>query len=341
MAMRAASSPGCGDMQSTPTSAVSSACKTSGGARVIGRGPKSSSNNPVYKAFWSSRAAAMLAATARLASSAIKATCSRGRTARQVSTALRAPGINSVWRGPKFILLILLESARFSSAEVLGGFYFSTGRMAGFLVGRVPLGNSKRRDLAAAAGDIRQTGGAEARQKTAQFSAEQVRCKVHQHVPVVHLADSRGERKYLAADRNAFLRDPHTIFGRQRALDGVVPSFFAGFPAERHARTAILIARFQYQVFAFLADKREQLHLLPVMRRLDVCNDACPGNVILDDFPFAVRKKRSVLFIRQHREKSFYVLNLAAEVVRHAYCIRRVSLHQRRALGWFRHYVID
>src|SRR6266850_3732246 len=215
--MRAASSPGCGVIHSTPTSAVSSACKTSGGATVIGRRPKSSSNSPMYKAFWSSSAAAMLAATARLASSAINATCSPGRTARQVSTALCAPGINSVWRGPKFILLILLESARFSSAEVLRGFYCSTGRMAGFQsIGcRAAWGNSKRRDLAAAAGDIRQARGAETRQKTAQFSAEQIGRKIHQHVPVVHLADVRGERKNFAADRNAFLGDPHAIFGCQ------------------------------------------------------------------------------------------------------------------------------
>src|SRR5229473_6259625 len=343
MAMRAANSPGCGDMQSTPTSAVSSACKTSAGATVIGRGPKSSSNSPVYKAFWSSSAAAMLAATARLASSAINATCSPGRTARQVSTALCAPGINSVWRGPNFIVLILLESARFSSAEVLVWFYCLTGRKAGFQsIGyRTAWGNSKRWDLAAAAGDIREAGGAEARQKTAQLSAEQIGREVHQHVPVVHLADVRGERKNLAADRNTFLRDPHAILGGQRALDGVVPRVFAGLPAKRHARTAILIARFQHQVFALLADKREQLHLLPVMRRLDVRDDTCPGNVILNEFAFAEREKRSVLFIRQHREKSLYVRNLAAEVVRHAHRIRRVGLHQRRAFGRLCNDVVD
>src|SRR5437879_12005567 len=131
--------------------------------------------------------------------------------------------INSVWRGPKFIVLILLESARFSSAEVLVWFYCSTGRKAGFQsIGcRAAWGNSKRGHLAAAAGDIREAGGAEARQKAAQFSAEQVRREVHQHVPVVHLAAVRGERKNLAADRNAFLRDPQAIFGRQRALDGL------------------------------------------------------------------------------------------------------------------------
>src|SRR6266446_120480 len=343
MAMRAASSPGCGDMHSTPTSAVSSACKTSAGATVIGRGPRSSSNSPVYKAFWSSSAAAMLAATARLASSAINATCSPGRTARQVSTALCAPGINSVWRGPKFIVLILLESARFSSAEVLVWFYCSTGRKAGFQsIGcRAAWGNSKRGHLAAAAGDIREAGGAEARQKAAQFSAEQVRREVHQHVPVVHLADVRGERKNLAADRNAFLRDPHAIFRRQRALDGAVPRVFTGLPAKRHARTAVLIARFQYQFFAVLANKREQLHLLPVMRRLDVRDDARPGNVILNEFAFAEREKCAVLFIRQHREKSLYVRNLATEVVRHAHRVRRVRFHQRRAFGRLCNDVVD
>src|SRR6266446_10003543 len=58
----------------------------------------------------------MLAATERLASSAINATCSPGRTLRHISTALRAPGIKSACGEPNFISLILLELQGFSSA---------------------------------------------------------------------------------------------------------------------------------------------------------------------------------------------------------------------------------
>src|SRR5437016_10484174 len=74
----------------------------------------------------------MLAATARLASSAISATCSPGRTPRHVSTAFRAPGIKSVCGEPKFISTILLESAGFSIA----------GRLLTFLFLNWPMGQS-------------------------------------------------------------------------------------------------------------------------------------------------------------------------------------------------------
>src|SRR6267154_1778521 len=50
MAMRAPSSPGCGVMHITPTSAVSRAVSTSAGAALMGRGPKSSRSNPVERA---------------------------------------------------------------------------------------------------------------------------------------------------------------------------------------------------------------------------------------------------------------------------------------------------
>src|SRR5260370_16893190 len=58
----------------------------------------------------------MLAATARLASAALRATSSPGRTSRHVSTAFRAPGINSGCEEPNFISIILLELARYSSS---------------------------------------------------------------------------------------------------------------------------------------------------------------------------------------------------------------------------------
>src|SRR5260370_25141274 len=67
----------------------------------------------------------MLAATARLASSAINATCSPGRTSRHVSTALCAPGIKSARGEPNFTSLILLELRGFSSASVPVGLSFN------------------------------------------------------------------------------------------------------------------------------------------------------------------------------------------------------------------------
>src|SRR5713226_1877644 len=65
----------------------------------------------------------MLAATALLASSAISATCSPARTARHVSTAFRAPGINLGNGDPKLIPTILLDLRFFSSAGVLRSFF--------------------------------------------------------------------------------------------------------------------------------------------------------------------------------------------------------------------------
>src|SRR5437016_2349153 len=119
MAMRAASSPGCGAMHKTPTSALSRAPKTSAGAAAIGRGPNSSSKSRVARASRSSSAAAMLAATARLVSSAINATFSPERTPRHVSTALRAPGISSGSGAPKLMQISVLESQRFSNPVIV------------------------------------------------------------------------------------------------------------------------------------------------------------------------------------------------------------------------------
>src|SRR6266436_3246408 len=221
MAMRAPSSPICGVMHMAPTSAVSRAPRTAGGAVVMGRGPNSSRTRPVYWAPPSSMAAAILAATARLASSAISATCSPGRTPRHVSTAFRAPGIRSVCGEPKFILIILLELVGFSISGRLLRLLFPNwpigranapcaelSRLAGRQASR---GNAKRRDLSATAGYIGEAGGAEAREKTAEFSAEQVGSEIHQHVAVIHLADIRDVRKNFAPDRDALLNDPRTV----------------------------------------------------------------------------------------------------------------------------------
>src|SRR6202521_618139 len=102
--------------------------------------------------------------------------------------------------------------------------------------------------LASAAGYIREAGGAQARQKTAQFPAEQIWRKVHQHVAKFQFAGLRNIGKNFATDRNSFLNDPHAIFCRERTPDRGVPGSFVRFPAERYSRTAVLIARFQDQV---------------------------------------------------------------------------------------------
>src|ERR1700731_3215937 len=134
MAMRAPSSPGCGVMHMMPTSAVSSACKISGGASRMGRGPKSSSKKAWYFAPRSSRAAARLAATGLLTSSAIKATHSPLRTARQVSTAFLAPGISSFFALPnKLRLLYFSEFLRRSSK--VDGLIACAGLLGNPLVG--------------------------------------------------------------------------------------------------------------------------------------------------------------------------------------------------------------
>ena len=56
-------------------------------------------------------------------------------------------------------------------------------------------------DLAAAAGDVGKAGGAEAREEAAQFSAEQVRSKIDEHVLEFHAAVLRNVGENLAADQ--------------------------------------------------------------------------------------------------------------------------------------------
>src|SRR5207302_9695220 len=84
--------------------------------------------------------------------------------------------------------------------------------------------------LATAAGYVGEPGGAEASEKTAEFSAEQVRSEIHQHVSVIDFADVGDVREDLAADGDALLGDPHAVFCRKCKLDRGVPGGFAGFP---------------------------------------------------------------------------------------------------------------
>src|SRR6266852_3317482 len=135
-------------MHKIPASAVSSVSNTAGGATVIGRGPKSSSNNPVTSAPACASALSMLAATARLTSSAISATVSAARTLRHTSTAFFAPAINSFGAFPKVIPIIL---PKFLALPIP-----SSSLPLHFLL---PL-HSKRRYLTASARHIRQSGPA-------------------------------------------------------------------------------------------------------------------------------------------------------------------------------------
>src|SRR6266581_9748502 len=193
--------------------------------------------------------------------------------------------------------------------------------------------DSKRRDLAAAAGDICKTSGAEAREEAAEFATEQIRCEIDEHVAEIDLPDIRDVRKQFAADGDALLNDPDAICGGQGAFDGLIPSSFAGFPAEGDAGAAILVARFEYQVFALPADEGEQLDGLAVMVGLDVRDDTRPGDVSLNQFAFAVRKERAVLRIRQHREKGLHMRDFAAEIVGDADGVRGIGFDQRRTFG--------
>src|SRR6266852_2826758 len=244
MAIRAPSSPGCGFMHSTPTSAFSRASSMSGGASLTGRGPKSSSSNPVTLARRSSSAKAILAATAELGLSAISATCSPGWTARHVSTAFRAPGIRSGCTAPNPIRLFYRMGGLFGSGRSYCNHAIASRKRrakaqhlhdCAYNGARGPLGRrlgayTKGGDLAAAAGDVGEAGGAEAGEEAAQFSAEEIWSEIDEHVFELYAAGLRDVGKNLAADGDAFLHDPAagisaSVPGRDGPFDRGVPVF--------------------------------------------------------------------------------------------------------------------
>src|SRR5882757_6906895 len=231
-------SPGCGVMHSTPTSAVSRACSTGSGALFIGRGPKSSSSKPVKSAPRSVSAFSRLAATLRLISSAISATCSPGCTPRQTSTAFSAPAISSIGAIPKDIFIILPDSCVRPKTRGLG---ISQSNHLFRLFGL----HAERRNLPASTRDVRQAGGAQPRQKTGKFSAEHVRRKINQHVPEFHFSIRGDVGEFAAPHGNFFLHDPAAVLlcgcpAGKRFLDRFLPMLGFHFPSERHAGTAIL-----------------------------------------------------------------------------------------------------
>src|SRR6266849_2064430 len=152
----------------------------------------------------SSRAAARLAATSRLASSATSATRSRGRMARQTSIALRAPAVSSGEKGPNTVAVGILSLIARPSGRA------------------VPWLNDEGGHLAAAGGHVRQARRAEAREEAADAPAEEIRREVDEHVALddpVGLAHRIG----LAADRDPFLGNPSARRFAERARDHLVP----------------------------------------------------------------------------------------------------------------------
>src|SRR5215472_12332778 len=105
--------------------------------------------------------------------------------------------------------------------------------------------HTKCGNLAAAAGDIGEAGGAEAREETADFSSEQIRREVYEHLAVVHFAVGLYPREHFAADGDALLHNPAALRRRHGFLDDCVPISFAGFPAKCDPAAAIFVAGFE------------------------------------------------------------------------------------------------
>src|SRR5690348_8467252 len=151
-------------------------------------------------------------------------------------------------------------------------------------------------DLAAAASDVGEAGGAQTSQKAADSSAEKIGCEIDEHVAVINLADIGDIGKYFVADGNALLNDPGAIFCGEGAADGGIPVGFVCFPTESYAGAAVLVAWLEHKIFALLADEREKFDLLAIMGSLHVCHDARPRDMRANQIPFLMRKKGAILF---------------------------------------------
>src|SRR5690348_7355242 len=98
-------------------------------------------------------------------------------------------------------------------------------------------------NLAASAGDIGEARGTQAGEESAQFSAEEIGSKIHEHVAELDGAAVEYLREDFAADRNALLDDPAAALScfsvaGNGLLDGCIPITFAGFPTEGNAGAA-------------------------------------------------------------------------------------------------------
>src|SRR5512137_537072 len=151
----------------------------------------------------------MLAATSELAWSVKRATRSPGCTARHVSTALRAPGMRSACGEANCMLIILMDSDGFFLIAQKQAPRKSQHKLGPVL--RSTRSDAEGGDLAAAAGDVGEAGGAQAREEAAKFAAEEIGSEIHQHVAEVDLSNLRDVGKNFAADGNPFLSDPHAV----------------------------------------------------------------------------------------------------------------------------------
>src|SRR6267378_2963952 len=288
MDIRALSSPGCGVMQSTPTSAVSSASSTGSGASFIGRGPKSSRSRPVNSAPRSANAFSRLAATLRLISSAIKATCSPGCTPRHTSMAFSAPAISSIGAFPKAIFIILPDFCATPKTRLLrislASHFF---RSFGF--------DAEGRDLPAAAGDIRQAAGAQPRQEPSKFSAKHIRRQVHQHVPKLNFSVGADVGELAAPHGDLFLHNPAAVLFRRcpagkSSLDRFFPVLGVHFPPKRYAGSAVFVAGFHDQVLLIFPDVVKQRNRLALIVRFHVFDNTRPWHVLPNHIQFVGRE---------------------------------------------------
>src|SRR5580704_8535261 len=147
-------------------------------------------------------------------------------------------------------------------------------------------------DLAAAAGDVGETGGAEAGEESGEAAAEKIGGEVDEHVFEVDWgacgAGLHDVRENFAADWDAFLDDPAAgvaacVCSGQGLFDRGVPGFFVGFPAERDAGATVFVAGLEDEILALFAGEGEKLDCVAIMLRARVGDDACPRNVTANE----------------------------------------------------------
>src|SRR5262249_11419237 len=199
-----------------------------------GRAATRSSSTPSHRAPRSSKAAAILAATWLLASSAISATCSLGSMARQTSTAFRAPPSRSGDAGPNSDRLI---------RTILLGPYGSYGSERTY---------DERRNLSTARRHVGEAGRAQTRQKSREASTKDIGCEIDEHVARTRTTRRAAvaHRKPLAADRDAFLCHPAAIAFGERPRNRGVPVRFLGSPPQRDSSAAVFVVRLDHEPVA-------------------------------------------------------------------------------------------
>ncbi len=118
-----------------------------------------------------------------------------------------------------------------------------------------PRADSKCWHLAAAAGDVGETCGAESGQEAADFSPKKIWREIDEHVAVVDFADIGDIGEYFAANGDALLDDPGAVFCGKGAANRRIPASLVCFPTKSHARAPVFVARLEDEVFALPADE--------------------------------------------------------------------------------------